>query len=112
MVEYNPQIIQKSANRLYLQANIMVIVSTILGVIFGFVLGFLFSRGLGALPQAQQYEFIGSTPTNLVTGFVVLVLLGARSFWGGTRRAFLLRLQAQAALCQMKTEENTHKTAV
>jgi hypothetical protein len=46
-----------------------------------------------------------AAPTNWVLiGALIVGLLG---FWIGWNKAFILKLQAQMALCQAKIEENT-----
>jgi outer membrane lipoprotein SlyB len=90
---YDPAVIQKFADKLYSQANSIIFVGTLLGLAIG---------ACGGIAIGDH-----STRTTFsVAGAVVLGLLG---FVIGSERSFLLKLQAQSALCQMKIEENTRK---
>jgi predicted membrane metal-binding protein len=82
--QYDPAIIQKFADKLYSQANTIVFVWTFLGAVVG-----------GAGGYQLGYAAVGA------------VIIGALGFAIGMSRAYLLRLQAQVALCQKKIEENT-----
>jgi|SRR6185312_1965574 len=93
MVQYDKAVIIKFAERLYSQANSIVVLCGILGIIVGGVAGF------GAQAGARE-------PNWLVAIFAV-VLCGAIGVVIGQARAFSLRLQAQVALCQVQIEENT-----
>jgi len=88
MTVYNFKIIQKFADRLYARAKMSEIIYTIIGIMFGFVGGYNLGEELG-------YGLFGA------------VILGLLGFWVGSERAFMMRLQAQMALCQAKIEENT-----
>lgn len=87
--EYNPELIQKLADKLYSQAK----TSIVLGTLIGFVAGGLF--GFSASHESATGGVIG-----VVLGSIVGYLLGQS-------RAFSLRVQAQMALCQRQIELNT-----
>jgi ABC-type phosphate/phosphonate transport system permease subunit len=110
MVAYDPEIIQKFVNRLYRRASTVVITSTIGGVVggglLGFVLGLLFDQGSARLPNHFSLDALG---TEVIAGLIGALIFGLLAFLAGRERAFLLKLQAQAALCQAKIEENTRK---
>ncbi|HTI71839.1 MAG TPA: hypothetical protein VMF06_17820 [Candidatus Limnocylindria bacterium] len=96
---YDPEVIQRFADRLYARSAGVILVSTLLGGIIGFVVD----------PFIQQ-ALPGNLSVNVpqwVSGLVFAVL----GFLQGTERAFLLKLQAQTALCQMQIEQNTHKAS-
>jgi len=111
MVAYDPDIIQKFVDRLYGRARTVVITSTIGGVLggglIGFVLGLLFDSGSARLPTNLSLDELG---TELIACLIGAVLFGLIGFLAGRERAFLLRLQAQTALCQAKIEENTRRS--
>lgn len=88
MTVYNFKIIQKFADRLYARAKMSEIIYTIIGIMFGFVGGYNLGEELG-------YGLFGA------------VIFGLLGYWVGSERAFMMRLQAQMALCQAKIEENT-----
>ena len=94
MANYDPQVIQKFADKLYSQANTAVFLSTIIGVLIGGAVGY--SAGVNS-PNGGTFAMVGA----VVTGLLGLVV--------GLQRSFTLRVQAQIALCQMKIEENTRK---
>lgn len=90
---YDPAIIQKFADRLYAQANTVIVLCSLVGVAGGGVGGYVV-----ATPATKS--------TCAVIGGVIFGLLGLAI---GSGRAFLLKLQAQVALCQKQIEENTRK---
>lgn len=90
---YDPQVIQRFADKLYSQANTIVFVWTLLGLAVGAGGGYA----------------LGDRSTNTTFAAGGAVVLGLLGFAVGSARAFLLKLQAQSALCQIKIEENTRK---
>ena len=95
MSTYDPEIIQKFADRLYARSVGVIFVSAALGVLIGLVAG----------PFIQQ-----ALPPKLALAlpeWATAVVLGVLGFLQGMERAFLLKLQAQSALCQLQIEKNT-----
>ncbi|MBN1954346.1 MAG: hypothetical protein JW900_04760 [Anaerolineae bacterium] len=109
MVEYDPRIIQQFADRLYRKATTAIVLSTILGVLFGGAGGFTLGLSTGALLAQDSSSVLSGAVVGLVGGLVGAVLFALMGFLGGRERAFRLRLQAQTALCQLKIEENTRR---
>jgi hypothetical protein len=97
MAEYDPQIIQKFADRLYGRARTVTVMTTILLVLIG-----------GSAGVIANVPFGGDEPS-IIGASVGAVLLGAVGFVLGREGAFRLKLQAQTALCQIKIEENTRR---
>lgn len=95
MVEYDAKIIQKFATKLYSQANTIVAVWTILGAIVGGI--------AGAAMRGRDRDSI-----LVIAGVIVVGFLG---YLIGQVRAFMLRLQAQTALCQLQIERNTRNSS-
>ena len=89
-IRYDPLILQKFADRLYSQADSVVILCVILGVAIGGIGGFQIGGGIGAV--------------------VGLLIFGALGFAIGLSIAFQLKLRAQSVLCQKQIEENTRQT--
>lgn len=87
--EYDPELIQKLADKLYSQAKTAIAIATFLGLVVGGVGGFSSSNGSG------------------VAAIIGLVIGGVIGFLLGQSRAFSLRVQAQIALCQRQIEYNT-----
>ncbi len=110
MVAYDPAVIQKFVDRLYRRARTTVISSTIGGVLFGGLLGFwlswLLDSGSVRVPRHLSLDELG---TELIACLIGAVLFGLIGLMAGRERAFMLRLQAQVALCQAKIEENTRQ---
>jgi hypothetical protein len=94
VAKYDPRLIEEYADQLYWQATLNVIVCRIAGIMIGLGCGLAVSQLL--IPAVRG--------TTLAIGIGTGVLLGLLE---GQRRAFLLRLQAQLALCQVQTEKNT-----
>ena len=95
MITYDPDVIQRFANRLYGKAALAAAVSTVLGVVIGLVADPFIVQ---ALPDALAVR----CPARIFALVLGLVGLGQ-----GLERGFLLKLQAQTALCQMQIERNT-----
>lgn len=92
MTSYDENIIQAAADALYRHAASIVLTSTILGVILGLILGAFVAN---ATPLGG-FAFLGGA------------VLGGYIGWSRAQSAaFLLRLQAQTALCQVQIEKNT-----
>jgi len=110
MTGYDPQVIQKFADRLYRRATVVMVASTVFGVLFGGM------GGLGACVSAIS-PFLEHGNSAALTGLAVSLmgsLLGAMisglgGYIAGRERAFRLKLQAQTVLCQLKVEENTRR---
>jgi hypothetical protein len=94
MVQYDPSIIQQMADALYTQAKGIEARYALLGLLLG---------GCSGYAGAAAADF-GVPLILLIGGAVTGALLG---FGIARPKAFLLRLQAQQALCQVKIEENT-----
>ena len=95
MLEYDSKIIYGFAERLYAQASRIVATYTIVGVLLGFLVGWLGSNAAGYKPLA------------IVAGTALALLLGVVGYSNGQQKAFGLRLSAQTALCNVRIEENT-----
>jgi hypothetical protein len=94
MVKYEARVITQFAEKLYAQAGRVVILYVVVMALGGLAVG----------------KAIGGRDAE---GPMVLVALlgGVLGQFVGQARAFLLRLQAQVALCQVEIERNTRKTA-
>jgi len=91
MINYDPQVIYQFADALYRQANQIIISYALLGGLVGLGAGYYVNKSLGL------YAVLGAVIAGLI-GYAL-----------GVQRAFVLKLQAQTALCQVKIEENTRK---
>lgn len=89
MPSYDPKIIQTFADGLYSRATMIVVVNV------------LFFAALGG--AGGYFLFHGS-------GTAVLLAVGAAvGYYLGSQRAFLLKFQAQTALCQVEIERNIRR---
>lgn len=94
LIEYDPVVIQSFAAGLYRLADSIVLSSTIIGAIIGGVVGF----GAGSFMSSGASMMLG------------LFGLAAGGYMGRSRglsKTFMLRLEAQLALCQVEIELNT-----
>lgn len=89
MATYDPKIIQEFAEGLYSRAATIVVVNVLSFALVGGIAGYFLIPGYG-------------------TVFLLAAGAGIGYYWG-SQRAFLLKLQAQAALCQVEIERNTRK---
>ncbi len=89
-VKYDYQLIQKFADRLYAEANGVVIHSTVVATM------------VGIITHVQTIGFV----------LVCAVVAGGMGYVRGREKAFTLKMQAQQVLCLMSTERNTRFVAV
>jgi len=95
-VIYDETIIYTGVERLYARANTRIATYTLIGVGIGLSIGYVIAGLLGEIAQGRMpYEVL------------CILLFGGIGFSIGRDRAFVLRLQAQTAVCQVKIEENT-----
>lgn len=94
MAEYDPQILQTFANKLYARANGITASWTVVGAIVGGVAG-----------VAVHVALESRSPVSIAVA--ASVLSGVAGYVIGSSRAFVLKLQAQQALCQRQIELNT-----
>jgi hypothetical protein len=87
MLTYDAKVIYQFAERLYNRANSIVATYTAIGLIAGYIAGSVLGGGSAIL--------------------VGMAVIGALGYALGNERAFLLKLQAQTALCHVQIEENT-----
>jgi hypothetical protein len=100
-VIYDETIIYTGVERLYARANTRIATYTLLGVGIGLSIGYVMAGLLGEVA-------VGRMPYEALCIF----LFGGIGFSSGRERAFVLRLRAQTALCQLKIEENTRAASV
>ena len=95
MTSYDPEVIQRSADRLYARAALSAVVSAALGVLIGLVAAPFILQSLPFALAVRCPEWVSA------------VVLGFIGLGQGLERGTQLRLQAQTALCQMQIERNT-----
>jgi len=93
MAEYDSKVIQKFADRLYRQAQTILVSYPLIG-------------GLLLMGIFYGIELTYRTHISSLIGFIVGALVG---YLFAVEKAFKLKLEAQTALCQAKIEENTRK---
>jgi hypothetical protein len=93
MVQYDPTVIHKFAQRLYDRA----LLSTIAWAIGGVVI-------VGVAGKAMSVSLNVTDGSLTAVGAVVGLVIG---FLIGSHRSFMLKLQAQQALCLLQIEMNT-----
>ena len=94
-IQYDAEVIQQFAARLYKRAASIVFAYSFLGFLLGIVGG-----GAAATSVAGS----GGGMIFLVIGAALGLLIG---FMLGQEKAFALKLEAQVALCQCQIERNT-----
>jgi hypothetical protein len=90
-ISYDPNVIRGYANALYRRADFIVLIWTIAGALLGAALFSLYDQKVGPILGLMIGGIVGS--------------------FEGQSRSFLLRLQAQLALCQVQIEANTRKAS-
>ena len=99
MVSYQVELLAQLADRLNRYARVVPWVFAAVGAGGGLGAGFFVATALLYFPPGSGSFLIAIT--------VPCVMLGAVAYFLALGKALALRLQAQTALCQMKTEENT-----
>jgi hypothetical protein len=94
-MNYDPQVIETMAARLYSQASRLVLFGLLLGAVVGGLGGFVGALWLGMEP--------------LLLAGVGALLGGAIGAAAMEQPALALKFQAQIALCQVQIEKNTRK---
>lgn len=97
MAQYDPEIIQRFADRLYARTVSVIVVSTLLGGFIGLVID----------PFAQQV--LPNWIADRLPTATIPVMLALAGFVQGLERSFVLKMQAQTALCQVQIEKNTRR---
>ena len=93
MIEYDPEVIQKYATRLYRRANSMMAAYALAGLVLG---------GLGGTMLGEAMMAASTTPA------LIGAAIGAVVGWMlASARAETLKLMAQQALCHVRIEQNT-----
>lgn len=90
MANYDPKVIQEFADKLYKKASSIIATYTILGLVIGGVGGYFLAPQAGPIFNA-----------------IAAVLFALLGFAIGREKSFMIKLQAQTSLCQMKIEQNT-----
>ena len=97
-VKYEVHQIQKFAERLYAEADRVVMQSSVVTTMVGAIAGYV----IAALTRVQTVGFV----------LVCAVIAAGMGYVRGREKAFTLQLQAQQALCLMHTERNTRLVAL
>ena len=97
--KYDPDLLQKYADRLYRRANWIVAWYSLLGLLAGVLLGEIYFYLMGVPHHVQRLTSSG----DVISGLIGLL----PGFVYGTGKAFQLRLEAQRTLCQLQIERNT-----
>ena len=87
MVQYDAQVIQEFADSLYSRADAIIAGYAVVGGVLGLLAGAVMGGGAMLI--------------------IVGAVGGAIGYATGVQKAFLLKLQAQQALCQAQIERNT-----
>ncbi len=96
-VQYDPKIIQTLAEGLYARARSIERTSAFVGAVLGVGSGGAVGVAIGESGVAAGMALVG------------LLLGGYIGYTVGRSRAFVLRVQAQTALCQKQIELNTRR---
>ncbi len=94
-IEYDEAVIEKFAHQLYARATSAVVGYTLLGVLVSLV-------GATFLPEGIEG----------ILRLAVLFIAPLAGFAIGQSKAFLLKMQAQTALCQVQVEKNTRPVPI
>jgi hypothetical protein len=96
-ISYDETVIGEFARRLYQRATTIIVLCALVGIIVGGLVG------------AAAARPAGGDGGGLIMFFVLIG--GLIGFAIGRERAFMLKLQAQVALCQVQIERNTRTVA-
>ena len=90
MTAYDPDVIRKHAEKLYLEAGRAPVLFTFAGAIIALVVGL--GLGIG----------LGSWPAGVTMGVILIVVAGVIGYVAGRSVAARMKLTAQSALCQLE----------
>jgi hypothetical protein len=96
MIEYNPTVLRRHADRLYGLSYVLVVIFGMLGLAVGCVAAFVLFNFTKPELRPAPNSFWPILGGSTVLGVLV-----------GIARGFALRLKAQQILCQVAIEENT-----
>ena len=102
-IQYEPAIIREFASKLYAEANRVILLWAILLAVPG--------AGIGGAIGYNLAGWGAKAAGGVLGGLLGLGVLGGLGRYIGERKAFILKLQAQLALCQVAIEENSKKRA-
>ena len=97
---YDSELIKALSNRLYAQSRVVILKYTLFGAAL-FALNFYYAASIGHNPL----EFLGLAPIKAIGGGMLIGIVAGFSI--GRKQSYLLKLQAQLALCQLQIEK-TH----
>lgn len=104
MAQYDYSEVKDFAGKLYLKANFIVTIYTVLGVFIGMVWVIPVALGIGALLQFDNVM-------RLVFSAISLIILswigGYIGYTIGDWKSFQIKMQAQTILCLAQIENNT-----
>ena len=98
MTKYDPATIQGFADRLYSRTISTMVINTVLGALVGMAVDPFIHQ---ALPAAISDH---------LPSWGIAALLAVFGFLQGWERSYVLKIQAQTALCQMQIEQNTRNS--
>lgn len=98
MVQYDEKVIEAFAEELYREAATLVLRSTLKCLLVGLLVGAIGGGAMTDWESIMPYAAAGG------------VVCAAAGYGYSRRRVFLLKLQAQTALCQAQIERNTRKS--
>jgi len=105
MTSYDSKLLQENADELYTRASALIASYAAVGAVVGWAAIFLLDPQIRTeLRLPASYSLI---PLQFLAAFLAAILGGV---WG-YGKGLALKLQAQAALCQMKIEQNTSHLA-
>ena len=99
---YDPIVIKGFAAALYRRANSIIFFCTLTGLFIGGIVGAILSR------PSFSFQLGGLLPGWWI--IIGIILGGMAGLSIGRSKAFLLKLQAQTALCQVEIEKNTRNS--
>jgi uncharacterized protein involved in response to NO len=101
--EYDSGILQAFADRLYSDANWVIITTTVKYGVLGFLVAFIGAAVYARLPVSSGTD-PGLTQAFIAAVSIIAALIGIAA---GREKAFHLKLEAQKILCQVAIEQNT-----
>lgn len=101
MIAYDSAVLFQFADGMYRRARQLVISQTVVGVLFGALVGI---AGSTLMRRVPGFNGLGG-----LVAWGVGAAIAYSAYTGAQTKAFALRLEAQRLLCQATIEQNTRK---
>jgi hypothetical protein len=116
-MNYEPEILEEFAQRLYKQAEDIVTHYVMTGIFSGGSFGALVGFGLGFAEHLLTTDkastgdsLVAGLPVALIFALLLAAVGGIAGCYAGKEKSFEMQFKAQQCLCQLQIEKNTRRS--